>query len=181
MSRGKKVSVFIILLIVIVIFFFGYNIHYEDRAISPVVIVLLLALSYMGLTMSLAEKIIGENPGKFLFFPLRKIRYITLSTLYTIILIFLVFITISLSLKLSINRKNTILSSSETKNMTGFIIRTDSIQQRYNKKPVAYLNYKIENKNYEFELENKNEKYKIHQKLKLKYSLEHPNMFEIIE
>ncbi|MFZ4928330.1 hypothetical protein [Chryseobacterium sp. Mn2064] len=181
MSRGKKVSVFIILLIVIIIFFFGYNTDYEDRATSSFIIVLLLLFSYMGLTMSQAEKIIGKNPGKFLHFPLRKIRYIILSTLYTIIIIFLVATTFSLSLRLSKNRKNTILSSSETKNMTGFIIRTDSIKQRYGKKPVAYLNYRIDNKNYEFEFDNQNEKFKIHQKIKLKYSLEHPDMFEIIK
>ena len=57
----------------------------------------------------------------------------------------------------------------------------DTIIGRGTRTPVAIINYFVNDKNFEFQLKNKSNKYKLHQKLKVKYSLEHPDMFEIIE
>jgi hypothetical protein len=181
MSTGKKISTFIIFSIVLIIYFFGYNYDYKSSYIISVVFFLLLLFSYVGLTLSTYERIAGENPGSFFFNPWKKIRYIVLSSLLTITLVILIFSTIFISLELSKNRKNKFLNSSETKNIEGLISKTDSIPQRYGKRPVAYLNYKINDNDYDFELSNPDGKYKVKQKVKLKYSLEHPDMFEILE
>ena len=57
----------------------------------------------------------------------------------------------------------------------------DTIIGRGTRKPVAIINYFVNDKNFEFQLKNNDSKYKLHQKLKVKYSLEHPDMFEIVE
>lgn len=46
---------------------------------------------------------------------------------------------------------------------------------------LAILNYSVNDDNFEFQLDNKGNKYKMNQKLKVKYALEHPDMFEILE
>lgn len=181
MLTGKRISILVILSVIIIIYFFGYNVEYGSSIILYLAFPLLLMFSYIILTMSAFEKFIGENPGSFLVYPMKKIKYIVLTTIYVTIIIFLVFSTFLISLEFSENRKNNILNSSETRDIEGLIIKTDSILLKNGKKPVAYLNYKIDKKNYQFELSNQNKKYKLNQKIKLKYSLKHHDMFRIIE
>jgi hypothetical protein len=181
MLTGRRISILVILLIIIVLYFFGYNVEYGSSMILYLTLLLLLMFSYIVLTMSTFEKFIGENPKSFILYPMKKIKYIVLTTIYVIILIFLAFSTFLISLGFSENRKNNILNSSETRNIEGLIIKTDSILLKNGKKPVAYLNYKVDDKNYQFELSNQNKKYKLKQKIKLKYSLKHHDMFKIIK
>ena len=82
---------------------------------------------------------------------------------------------------LSENRKYRFLNSSNVNITEGRINKIDTVMIRSGKKPVAYLNYKVAKKIYDFELLNKNRKYILNQKVKLKYSLEHPDMFEVLE
>jgi|GEM_PF-4284927 len=180
MSTGKKISIFIILSIILIIYFFGYNYDYKSYSIS-VIFILLLLFSYIGLTLPVYERIAGEDPGNFFFNPWKKIRYLILSSLFIITILILIFSTVFISLELSKKRKNHFLDSLQTKTIEGIISKTDSIPLRYSKKPVAYLHYKINDQEFEFELNNPDKKYIIKQKIKLKYSLEYPSMFKIIE
>lgn len=179
MSTGKKVSTTIIILIVTLIYFFGYNYEYNNSVGIPIILFLLLMFSYIGLTLSTYERIVGENPGNFFFQPWKKIKYVFLSAVSIVTLLVLLFATLIISFELSKQRKKRFLDSSETNKVVGIISRLDSIPLRYGKRPVAYLNYKIENKDFEFELRNENGMYKRNQKIKVKYSLVHPDMFEI--
>ncbi|SDH90371.1 hypothetical protein SAMN05421846_102458 [Chryseobacterium taeanense] len=181
MSIGKKISLFIIISIVLIIYFFGYNYDYGNSYWMSMLFFVLILFSYVGLTLSIYEKVAGENPGKFFWYPWKKIKYVFLSGFMTIFLIILIFGTLFISLELSKQRKYKFLDSKETDKITGFIAKLDSIPKRYGKRPVAYLNYSVKEKKFEFELENKNSKYKLNQKIKLKYSSKHPDMFEILE
>lgn len=142
-------------------------------------VLLILLFSYILLTMDIFYKVVGENPGSFLLYPLRKTKYIILTALYIILLIAIIFSTIFFPLELSKARKHKFLNSSKTKEVEGIITKIDSIHLKNGKKAVAHLNYKIDDKNYEFELNNPNRKFKINQKLK--YSLKHHDMFKIIK
>lgn len=181
MSTGKKVSLFVILSIILIIYFFGYNYDYNNNYWISITFLLLLLFSYIVLTSSIYEKIVGENPGSFFLYPWKKVKYVFLSAVLIVSLGVLVFSTLFLSLELAVQRKNKILSSSETSKMNGVISKVDSIPYKYGKVPVAYLNYKVENENFEFELRNENQKYKVNQNIQVKYSLKHPDMFEIIK
>lgn len=181
MSIGKKVSLFIIITIILIIYFFGYNYDYKSNYWISMLFFVLLLFSYVGLTMSTYEKIVGENPSSFLLYPWKKIKYIFLSGGLTVVLVVLIFSTLFISLELAKQRKMKFLNTPDTNNIEGIISRLDSIPQRYGKRPVAYLHYKINKEDFEFELNNENSKYTLNQKIALKYSLKHPDMFEILE
>ncbi|WP_312176075.1 hypothetical protein [Chryseobacterium sp.] len=181
MSTGKKISLFIIISIVLIIYFFGYNYDYNNSYWISMLFFVLILFSYVGLTLSTYEKVVGENPGKFFWYPWKKIKYVFLSGVMTVFSIILIFSTLSISLELAKQRKYKFLDSKETNKIIGFISKLDSIPQRYGKRPVAYLSYSVKEKKFEFELENQNSKYKLNQKIKIKYSLKHPDMFEILE
>lgn len=168
-------------MIIVIIYFFGYNIKYNNDSIFFILIFLSLGFSLIILFFPILEKIEGQNPGSFLLYPLKKIKYIILNIFCYSFLIGLMCFIFAISNFLSENRKYRFLNSSNVNITEGRINKIDTVMIRSGKKPVAYLNYKVAKKIYDFELLNKNRKYILNQKVKLKYSLEHPDMFEVLE
>ncbi len=167
-------------MIEVLLYYFGYNFKYNNSILFlSAFFSLLFALVILFLPVFI--KIDEKNPEKFMFNPFGRIKYIFLSGLCIIFLSVILFTLFSTTISFSENRRDKFLDTSKVNLVQGKISKMDTIIGRGTRKPVAIINYFVNDKNFEFQLKNKDSKYKLHQKLKVKYSLEHPDMFEIVE
>jgi len=172
MNLAKKISLLIIVVIEILLFYYGYNFDYEDSSLFSISFFSLLFCLVI-LFVSKLEKIVKKKIG---------IVWRFLMNILCISFLVLVFLFLfGFPIKMSEYRKHRILQSKEVSKTEAKIIKLDTLAGRGSSTPIAVMTYVVKKETYFFNLKNKNNQFSNNQKIELKYSLKHPDMFEILQ
>ncbi|HRH51414.1 MAG TPA: hypothetical protein PLP23_21865 [Panacibacter sp.] len=165
--------------------FGGLLFYYQGYKDNSFIIYLSIGLVYLGWIIFLGSlfgkilltnKKIGFANHKLLWFKDKTIKLLIYATFGIVIVGSMEFTS-----KFGTNRVNQILQTEPTENAIGTIIKIDSRNTRGGTKLWAIIEYQTKTVKVTQAVYDYNEKYSVGQKYLLRYSIDNPEMFEIVE